>query len=308
MVVAMTANSRFNPIDALRSLPLEQLPVPLPFGLGKSQKSVELDLPAPTPGSYAVITGASSGIGKAIAEELARRGYDLLLVARTVAPMQEIADAFPDRDVQIRSVDLADASARAELLEELRTTPVSIIINSAGIATFGQFKDLDWDYERLQFELNATALYELTQAVLPGMLERGEGGIVNVGSAAGNMAIPGNATYVGTKAMVNTFTESLHYELKDHGIKCTLLAPGPVREARKEDEQLTEVDDAVPDFLWTTYEDCAIDTLTALSKNKLRVVPGPLSKAMNFVSTYLPRKVTAPIVGKFYAQMATESD
>ncbi|WP_034985455.1 mycolate reductase [Corynebacterium jeikeium] len=267
-----------------------------------------MDLPAPTPGSYAVITGASSGIGKAIAEELARRGYDLLLVARTVAPMQEIADAFPDRDVQIRSVDLADAPARAELLEELRTTPVSIIINSAGIATFGQFKDLDWDYERLQFELNATALYELTQAVLPGMLERGEGGIVNVGSAAGNMAIPGNATYVGTKAMVNTFTESLHYELKDHGIKCTLLAPGPVREARKEDEQLTEVDDAVPDFLWTTYADCAIDTLTALSKNKLRVVPGPLSKAMNFVSTYLPRKVTAPIVGKFYAQMATESD
>ena len=152
MVVAMTANSRFNPIDALRSLPLEQLPVPLPFGSGKSHgkspQSEELDLPAPTPGSYAVITGASSGIGKAIAEELARRGYDLLLVARTVAPMQEIADAFPDRDVQIRSVDLADAPARAELLEELRTTPVSIIINSAGIATFGQFKDLDWNYER----------------------------------------------------------------------------------------------------------------------------------------------------------------
>lgn len=263
-------------------------------------------IPSPRPGSFAVVTGASSGIGEALALELGRRGHDLLLVARTTAPMQAIADQLPERDVQIRSVDLSDAHARAELIDELSTLPVHIIINSAGIATFGDFADLDYGYERAQFELNATALYELTAAVLPGMISRRDGGIVNVGSAAGNMAIPGNATYVGTKAMVNTYTESLHYELKKHGVKCTLLAPGPVREARKEEEKRSGVDRVTPDFVWTTYEDCAVETLDALAANKLRVVPGPLSKIMNTLSTYVPRKLSAPVMAKLYAKMAEE--
>ncbi|WP_273354091.1 mycolate reductase [Corynebacterium resistens] len=263
-------------------------------------------IPSPRPGSFAVVTGASSGIGEALALELGRRGHDLLLVARTTAPMQAIADQLPERDVRIRSVDLSDAHARAELIDELSTLPVHIIINSAGIATFGDFVDLDYGYERAQFELNATALYELTAAVLPGMIGRRDGGIVNVGSAAGNMAIPGNATYVGTKAMVNTYTESLHYELKKHGVKCTLLAPGPVREARKEEEKRSGVDRVTPDFVWTTYEDCAVETLDALAANKLRVVPGPLSKIMNTLSTYVPRKLSAPVMAKLYAKMAEE--
>ncbi|MGV0409894.1 mycolate reductase [Corynebacterium resistens] len=263
-------------------------------------------IPSPRPGSFAVVTGASSGIGEALALELGRRGHDLLLVARTTAPMQAIADQLPERDVRIRSVDLSDAHARAELIDELSTLPVHIIINSAGIATFGDFVDLDYGYERAQFELNATALYELTAAILPGMIGRRDGGIVNVGSAAGNMAIPGNATYVGTKAMVNTYTESLHYELKKHGVKCTLLAPGPVREARKEEEKRSGVDRVTPDFVWTTYEDCAVETLDALAANKLRVVPGPLSKIMNTLSTYVPRKLSAPVMAKLYAKMAEE--
>lgn len=268
--------------------------------------SSEQHLPSPRPGSYAVVTGASSGIGEALALELGRRGHDLLLVARTTGPMEAIAAQLPDRDVQIRSVDLSDATARAGLVAELGKLSVHIIINSAGIATFGDFADLDYGYERAQFELNATALFELTAAVIPGMINRGEGGIVNVGSAAGNMAIPGNATYVGTKAMVNTYTESLHYELKKHGVKCTLLAPGPVREARKEEDKRTGIDRVTPDFVWTTYEDCAVETLEALAANKLRVVPGPLSKIMNTLSTYLPRRVSAPVMAKLYAKMAAE--
>lgn len=268
--------------------------------------SSEHHLPSPRPGSYAVVTGASSGIGEALALELGRRGHDLLLVARTTGPMEAIAAQLPDRDVKIRSVDLSDATARADLVAELGKLSVHIIINSAGIATFGDFADLDYGYERAQFELNATALFELTAAVIPGMINRGEGGIVNVGSAAGNMAIPGNATYVGTKAMVNTYTESLHYELKKHGVKCTLLAPGPVREARKEEDKRTGIDRVTPDFVWTTYEDCAVETLEALAANKLRVVPGPLSKIMNTLSTYLPRRVSAPVMAKLYAKMAAE--
>ena len=268
--------------------------------------TTEHSIPYPRAGTFALVTGASSGIGEALALELGRRGHDLILVARSTGPMEAIAEQLPGRDVRIRSVDLSDAAARAELIAEVEDLDVNILINSAGIATFGDFSDLDYDGERAQFELNATALFELTAAVLPRMLARGEGGIVNVGSAAGNMAIPGNATYVGTKAMVNTYTEALHYELKPKGIKCTLLAPGPVREEVKEEEKKTGVDRAVPDFVWTTYEDCAIETLEALAANELRVVPGPLSKAMNFLSTYVPRRVSAPIMAKLYRKMAAE--
>ncbi|MGO1805884.1 MAG: mycolate reductase [Candidatus Corynebacterium faecigallinarum] len=267
-------------------------------------------LPAPGPDRIAVVTGASSGIGAAIARELGQRGHNLLLVARTAGPMEEIreelAASHPEVTVEIRPWDLADADARGVLIEELEGRDVHIIINSAGVATFGEFRKLDPAYERTQFELNATALFELTAAVLPGMVVSGDAGIVNVGSVAGNAAIPNNATYVGTKAMVNTFTESLHYELKGTGVRCTLLAPGPVREEVKEDAARTIVDRATPDFVWTTYPDCATETLDALAANKLRVVPGGLSKVANVISTYLPRRMTAPVMGAAYSRMAED--
>ncbi|MGO1991120.1 MAG: mycolate reductase [Corynebacterium sp.] len=267
-------------------------------------------LPAPGPDRVAVVTGASSGIGQAIASELGRRGHNLLLVARTSGPMERIRDDLatsrPDVTVEIRPCDLADADARGVLIEELTGRDVSIIVNSAGVATFGQFRTLDPSYEKVQFELNATAVFNLTAAVIPGMVASGDAGIINVGSVAGNAAIPNNATYVGTKAMVNTFTEALHYELRKTGVRCTLLAPGPVREEVKEDAERTIVDRATPDFVWTTYPDCATETLDALAANKLRVVPGGLSKVANVISTYVPRRLTAPLFGAAYSRMAQD--
>ena len=264
-------------------------------------------LPPPSSDVRAVVTGASSGIGKAIARQLAKEGHSLIIVARSVDKLEslkaELEAANPTVTVEVFACDLADAAARATLLAKLEDTDVSILINSAGIATFGKFQDLDPAGERMQFELNATALYELTAAVVPGMVARKSGAICNVGSAAGNTSIPGNATYVGTKAFVNTFTEALHYDLKGTGVACTLLAPGPVRPDAR-DDGANEVDEAVPDFLWTSTDDCARDTLNALAKNKLRVVPGALSKVGNFLSVYVPRRALAPVIGKFYEGMA----
>lgn len=263
--------------------------------------------PTPTPQARCVVTGASSGIGKAIARELADRGFGLILVARSTEILEALQSELGTRvDVDVRSCDLSDAAQRAELIAELREREIDLIVNSAGIATFGDFIDLDYDYERAQFELNATAVFELTAAVIPGMVKRGCGSIINVGSAAGNMPIPGNATYVGTKAMVNTFTEALHYELAPRGVHCTLLAPGPVREAEIAPEDETMVDRAVPDFLWTTYDGCAVDTLEAAKRNKVRVVPGGLSKAMDKASLFFSRKLSAPVMGMFYKRIAQE--
>ncbi|MBN9644146.1 mycolate reductase [Corynebacterium mendelii] len=266
-----------------------------------------MSLPAPLPDARAVVTGASQGIGMAMARDLARLGHNLLLVARRKEVLEKFAAELTDRyrvTVDVRPCDLADARQRAELITELEQIPVSIIINSAGIASFGPFKDQDWDYEEKQFSLNATAVFELTHAVLPGMLERQSGCILNVGSAAGNMPIPNNATYVFTKAGVNAFTEALHYELKGTGVTCTLLAPGPVREAAKPEEELSIVDKVVPGWLWTTYETCSRQTLEAMASNKRRVVPGPLGKTMDFVSQFAPTGVISPVAGWFYSKMA----
>ena len=262
-------------------------------------------LPAPHPDYRAVVTGASSGIGRALARELARRGHALILVARSADKMEALAAelARPSLAVEVRPCDLSDAAARAELIAELHDRKISVMVNCAGIATFGRFQDLDPAHEKAQFELNATALFDLTQLVVPQMVERGSGAILNVGSAAGTTIIPNNVTYVGTKAFVNSFTESLHYDLKGTGVHCTLLAPGPVRPDER-DDGANEVDDNVPDFLWTSTEDCARDSLDALAGNRLRVVPGALSKAMDTAGNYLPRRLVAPIIGRFYEGMS----
>ncbi|STC68695.1 mycolate reductase [Corynebacterium pilosum] len=265
-----------------------------------------MTFPTPAIDSYALVTGASQGIGRAIARDLARAGYNLIIVARRENILQELADELASAhgiEVIVHAADLADYDAVTSLIDEISRRHVSICINSAGIASFGPFMDQDWAYEVDQYNLNATAVFRLTKAVLDQMVPRRQGAICNVGSAAGNIPIPNNATYVFTKAGVNAFTEALHYELKEHGIHVTLLAPGPVREAEIPEEEQSIVDRVVPDFLWTTYESCSQDTLEALVNNKRRVVPGPLSKVMDWAGSYLPRGFTAPLVGKFYSQM-----
>ena len=107
--------------------------------------TTEHSIPYPRAGTFALVTGASSGIGEALALELGRRGHDLILVARSTGPMEAIAEQLPGRDVRIRSVDLSDAAARAELIAEVEDLDVNILINSAGIATFGDFTDLDYE-------------------------------------------------------------------------------------------------------------------------------------------------------------------
>ncbi|MCF8588323.1 mycolate reductase [Gordonia liuliyuniae] len=261
---------------------------------------------APRNAARAVVTGASSGIGMALARELARRGHSLILVARRGEILDELATELRSRfdvDAEVRAVDLSDLDAIGVLCDELRGRDISVLCNNAGIATFGPVADSDFEYERAQVRLNANAVHDLTLAVLPQMVARGSGGILMVGSAAGNMAIPNNATYAATKAFVNTFSESLRGELKDTGVHVTLLAPGPVRTAAPAPEDQSIVDKMVPDFLWHSSEKVAQMSLNALRRNKMRVVPGTLSKAMSVAGGYSPRAAVAPIVGRFYSKL-----
>ncbi|MCZ9293508.1 mycolate reductase [Corynebacterium meitnerae] len=265
-----------------------------------------MSFPSPSHDSYALITGASQGIGEAMARDFAKAGYNLIVVARRKDVLEALAAELSDAhgvEVVVAAHDLSVAEDVDELLSLIDDYRVSICVNSAGIASFGPFMEQDWNYETNQFNLNATAVFRITKAVLDQMVPRGEGALCNVGSAAGNVPIPNNATYVFTKAGVNAFTEALHYELKKTGVHCTLLAPGPVRDAVVPEEEQSIVDKVVPDFLWTTYESCSAETIEAMMKNRRRITPGPLSKAMDFVSSFAPRGALAPVMGWFYAKM-----
>lgn len=265
-----------------------------------------MSLPMPSPTARAVVTGASSGIGMALATELARRGHHLVVVARRGEVLEELATTLGAEhgvQVEVRACDLADPAARGPLLEELSSREVSVLCNNAGIASFGPVAELDLDYERMQVQLNAVAAHELVLAVLPGMVERRSGAILNVGSAAGNMPIPNNATYAATKAFLNTFSESLRGEVARHGVHVTLLAPGPVRTEEIAEEDKTFVDRIVPDRLWVDTEYTARVSLDSLARNRMRVVPGPLSQAMSVAGNYVPRGLMAPVVGRFYAKL-----
>lgn len=265
-----------------------------------------MSFPSPARDFYALVTGASQGIGEAMARDFAAEGHNLIIVARREDVLTQLAEELEKDygvDVVVAAHDLSvteDVDTLLSLIDEKR---ISICVNSAGIASFGPFMDQEWNYETNQFNLNATAVFRITKAVLDQMVPRGEGALCNVGSAAGNVPIPNNATYVLTKAGVNAFTEALHYELKKTGVHCTLLAPGPVRDAVIPEEDQSIVDKVVPDFLWTTYESCSRETIDAMKKNRRRITPGPLSKAMDFVSSYAPRGALAPVMGWFYAKM-----
>ena len=265
-----------------------------------------MGVPAPSPEDRAVVTGASQGIGEALATELAARGHSLIITARREEVLAGLAARLADRYgvfVEVRAVDLADPGQRAGLADELSRRNISILCANAGTATFGPVATLAPAAEKDQVQLNVLGVHDLVLAVLPGMLERRAGGILISGSAAGNSPIPNNATYAASKAFANTFSESLRGELRYSGIHVTLLAPGPVRAQAPDPSDASLVDRLIPDFLWISVEHTAQLSLDWLERNKMRVVPGLTSKAMSVASGYAPRAIVTPIVGAVYRKL-----
>ncbi|MDQ0760271.1 SDR family NAD(P)-dependent oxidoreductase [Streptomyces canus] len=212
-----------------------------------------------TQNKTAVVTGASAGLGTAYAQRLADRGYDLILVARNAARLETLASDIRSRTgraVDIITADLTDAAQISVVEERLRTDEsIAVLINNAGGALFSPLATSDAAVSEALINLNVTSLTRLTTAVLPGLLARGHGTVVNISSALALNFLPGGAVYSGTKSYVLTFTQALQQELAESPVTVQAVLPCAVRTelwdgsgielAALPDESVMSVDDAV---------------------------------------------------------------
>lgn len=182
----------------------------------------------------ALVTGASGGIGAELAKLCAADGYDVILVARSGAALEELAGSLSrGHGIQARAVaaDLSDPAAPPEIFERLRGTPVDILINNAGFGLHGAFAETGWAAESRMIQVNVAALAHLTKLFLPEMIRRRSGRILNVASTAGFVPGPLMAVYYATKAFVLSFSEAVANEVQGSGVTVTVLCPGPTQTA-----------------------------------------------------------------------------
>ncbi|CAN5280714.1 SDR family oxidoreductase [soil metagenome] len=254
-------------------------------------------------GPWAVVTGASDGIGEAIARDLAARGLHLVLVARRANRLQHVADACRQQfgvDVRVLPVDLAARPAVRSLLDATADIDVGLLVAAAGFGTSGRFLDLDEVDELGMVEVNCHAVLAMTKAFAARLAARGHGGIVLFSSLLAFQGVPKSANYAATKAYIQTLAEGLHAELKTVGVDVLSCAPGPVKTgfATRSNMQMG---------MATTPEIVARDTLAALGTAST-VRPGLLSKVLIWSLATLPRKARTAIMGAIMAGMTKHQD
>lgn len=261
---------------------------------------------APAPWSTALVTGASSGIGAAIARELVDRGLGrVVLVARRQAQLEALAEELSDRSssaVEVLVADLADADGRAAVEARLAgpgtAPPVDLLVNNAGVGTAGSFWELPIEGEQTEIDLNVTAVVRLTRAALPGMIARVGGSILNVSSLACNQPSPRMATYSATKAFVTLFTESLHEELRGTAVTATAVLPGYVRTEFQQHLGTGTGYESAPSFAWMRPEQVAAEALDAAAAGRALCIPGLGYRIVSALEAPLPRSARRWLIGR----------
>jgi short-subunit dehydrogenase len=237
-------------------------------------------------GCSALITGASSGIGREFARQLAGRAGALVLVARRLERLEELRDELTKKDpnltVLCRAVDLSQLHEVDQLSAWLNREGISIdfLINNAGLGDRGSFAKAEPERVREILEVNVVGLTRLTHALLPAMIVRRRGAILNVSSIAGFMPIRSMATYAASKAYVTSFSEALRGEVRKEGVIVTAVCPGPVATEFSEVAQRAsgKQQQSSPGFMHVAVEDVVLEGLRAISRGKPIVVPGVVMK------------------------------
>jgi short-subunit dehydrogenase len=264
-----------------------------------------MSLPAPAPDTAALVTGASSGIGADLARDLARRGHNLVLVARREDRLAALAtELHAEHGVraEVLACDLIDPEARDALpgrIQALGLT-VEVLVNNAGYGSAGDFVGLDAAAEAAMVRLNCEAVVALTAAYAPAMAERGRGAILVVASSAGFQPLPGQATYSASKAFALTFAEALHAELRSSGVAVTALCPGPVDTEFADRAGIADAFEMAPGFMKVAAPEVARQAIAGLDANKRVVVPGLATRVGAISGRLTPRAVLLPMLRRFY--------
>ena len=181
---------------------------------------------------WAVVTGASSGLGAIFADQLAQRGMPLVLARRDRARLEQVQHRVReahDVDVELVVGDLGTPAGVDDLISALGGRAIGVLVNNAGFGTYGKLAEIDAERDHELVAVNVDALVRLNHAVLPGMLDRGRGGILNVASTIAFQPAPYQATYGASKAFVLSFSQALWAETRGTGVKVTALCPGATR-------------------------------------------------------------------------------
>ena len=249
-------------------------------------------------GCNALITGASAGIGREFARQLAGRAQSLILVARRQQRLNELRDGLtqqhPNLRIQVRETDLADLPQIEELTTwlERERIDVDLLINNAGLGDSGPFATSDLRRNEQMMLVNMVALTSLTRHLLPQMIARKRGGILNVSSSAAFLPIPNFAVYAATKAYVTSFSEALRAELHGTGVSVCALCPGPVHtEFQEVANRPGGQPDSGPEFVHVSVEQVVRDALAALEADRPLVIPGFAMKLGIFLVRITPMPI-----------------
>ena len=263
-----------------------------------------MTLPHPSPDRTAIVTGASSGIGEAIARNLAGRGHGVTLVARRADKLNALATELAATGVRVEVLpcDLSDREARAGLpgrVDALGLIP-DILVNNAGLSTVGAVAASDPVAEANMIEVDVMAVADLCARILPGMVERGRGALLNVASTAAFQPIPGQAGYAACKAFVLSYTRSLAGELRGTGVSVTALCPGPVVTGFAEAAGVSheDADATLPAFMWEPAETVANVGVDALSQGRVVAIPGIANRALAGLAHLTPKRLLVPILAR----------
>jgi uncharacterized protein len=265
----------------------------------------EMALPEPAALSTALVTGASSGLGVELARSLARRGHGVTLVARREdrlrALASELSAAHGVRS-QALVCDLRQASSRGELVDQIDRLglTVEVLVNNAGYGSGGPFVELERQTEVEMIRLNCEAVIDLCGAYAPAMVRRGRGAILNVASTVSFQPVVRQATYSASKAMVRTFTEALHEELRPHRISVSALCPGAMKTEFIDVAAVQSAVENVPDFLFWDAPDVAEAGVVGLERNRRVVVPGIVNRIGATAGTHSPHGPLLRAISRFY--------
>lgn len=250
---------------------------------------------------FAVITGASRGLGMAFARGLAERHHNLVLVGRSPEPLHTFASELR-RSKQVSviciQIDLSSSGAGQNLAQQLasRGIPIDLLVNNAGFGLRGEFRDLSLPRQLDMLRLNNQAVVELTYSLLPVMFERRQKGIINVSSTAGFQPIPFASAYSATKAFLTTFSLALEQELRCSDVAVVTVCPGRLRK-----NQTNSLEQPVRGRWAGIYQDpdeVVRDALRVLAKGGGLTVPGALNKFSVFAQRLISRKLVPRLVAK----------